>query len=177
MDFYGDDINYRIDAGYTSSDGMKTNVNIQELQGGEQFELDGVQISSLDVPHSIKTLAYKFEAGGQKVVLSGDTKYTEDLIEFSKDADLMVMDGMLAPVKEEDRIIQTFMFLKDNFASAHITLEEIGQTAAKANVKTLVLNHLTTGEIDEELTKKVLEEQGFTGKVIISETNAAYDVE
>ncbi|SDH60637.1 ribonuclease Z [Alteribacillus persepolensis] len=177
IDFYEQDIQYRIDTGYTTGDGMIENVNIQELHGEEELELDGVKISTLDVPHSIKTIAYKFEAGGQTVVLSADTTFNEELIEFSEGADLMVLDGMLAEVKKGDPFYEEFQHIKPQLASAHLTLEEAGQTAAEANVKKVVFHHLMNGEIDEEKTTEVMREAGYTGEVMIGETLKQYDVE
>ena len=88
--------------------GIIENVEITEVTGGEEIELDGVKISTLNVPHSIKTVAYKFEAGGETLVITSDTLYNEPLIEFSKDADLVVMDGMLTEVKEGDPNYEMF---------------------------------------------------------------------
>jgi ribonuclease Z len=176
IDFYKDDIEYRIKTGYTQADGMTENVNVQDLSGGEEFEIDGVKISTTPVPHSIETIAYKFEAGGQTVVLSGDLKYDEAFIDFTKDADLLVMDGMLAEVMEGDPFYEEFQKIKPQLASAHITLEEIGKIAAEANVKQVVLNHLMNGEIDADLTSEIIKEQGYEGNVIISESLGEYEV-
>ncbi|WP_390303587.1 MBL fold metallo-hydrolase [Virgibacillus sediminis] len=177
IDFYKEDIQYRIDAGFTTPQGIIDNVELKEVEGGEQFELDGVKISTIEVPHSIKTVAYKFEAGGKSVVITGDTEFSEDLIEFSKDTDLVVMDGMLTEVKEDDPSYSMFQKLKPNLSRAHMTLEEIGKTAAEGNYKQMVLTHLFNGEMDKELTTEVLRKQGYEGEVIIAESLKAYEVD
>ncbi|MGG0790957.1 hypothetical protein ABE132_20120 [Peribacillus simplex] len=58
------------------------------------FELDGVKITSIPVPHTIPTYAYRFDANGQSVVVSGDLTYTKNFVTFAKDADILVIDGM-----------------------------------------------------------------------------------
>ncbi|WP_171038048.1 MBL fold metallo-hydrolase [Aquibacillus sediminis] len=122
-------------------------------------------------------VAYKFEASDQTVVVTGDTMYSDGLIDFSKGADLVVMDGMLTELKEEDPFYDEFQRIKPQLASAHITLEEIGQILAKANVKKVVLTHLMNGEMDKQRTTQILRYEGYEGGVIIAETNGKYEVE
>ena len=177
IDFYGEDIQYRIDAGFTSPKGIIENVEITEVTGGEEIELDGVKISTLHVPHSIKTVAYKFEAGGETLVITSDTLYNEPLIEFSKDADLVVMDGMLTEVKEGDPNYEMFNRLKPNLEKGHLSLEEVGKTAAQGNYKKMLLVHLFNGEMDENRTKEIVREQGYEGEVIIAESLQSYEIE
>ncbi len=177
IDFYNEDIQYRIDAGFTSPQGIIENVEVKEVEGGEEFELDGVKISTIEVPHSIKAVAYKFEADGKSVVITGDTEFSEDLIEFSKGADLVVMDGMLTEVKEDDPFYDIFQRLKPNLSNAHMSLEEIGKTAAEGNYKKMIMTHLFNGEMDKERTIEVLRKQGYEGEVIIAETHKSYEVE
>lgn len=76
-------------------DGMLTNVNIKDFTEDKySFELDGVKITSIPVPHTIPTYAYRFDANGQSVVVSGDLTYTKNFVTFAKDADILVIDGM-----------------------------------------------------------------------------------
>ena len=49
IDFYKEDIQYRIDAGFTTPQGIIENVEINEVKGGEEIELDGVKISTIHV--------------------------------------------------------------------------------------------------------------------------------
>ena len=177
MDFYDVDIKYRIDTGYATKDGIIDNVDIKDLKGGEEFELDGVKISTVAVPHSIEAVAFKFEVGDQSVVVTGDTKFSEDLIKFSKDAELVIMDGMLTELKEEDPLFNVFQNIKPQLESAHISLKEIGQTAATGNYKKIVLTHLFNGKMDIERTTEILREQGYKGEVIIAESLKSYEIE
>ncbi|MFS0780173.1 MBL fold metallo-hydrolase [Bacillus sp. 1P06AnD] len=175
-EFYKEDIQYRINTGYATRDGILDQVSVSELKGGETFELDGVKISTVKVPHSIKAVAYKFEADGRSVVITGDTEYSEGLINFSKNANLVVIDGMLTPVKEGDPYHDVFERIKPQLESAHISLDEIGKTAAAGNYQQLLLTHLFNGEMDLKRTKKVVSEHGFKGKVMIAESLKSYEV-
>jgi hypothetical protein len=73
LDFFKEDLEYRTKTVGFPSDGMVTKVNIREFtKDVESFDLDGVKITAIPVPHTVKTYAYRFEAGGQSVVVSGD---------------------------------------------------------------------------------------------------------
>lgn len=93
---YQKDIDYRTRIMGIPTDGIITNVNIMELTGETHtFELDGIKITALAVPHTTETYAYKIEAGEQSVVISGDLTYTDKFAPFAKGANILVIDGML----------------------------------------------------------------------------------
>jgi hypothetical protein len=56
----------------SSLDGMFSNVDVTELEGDNELGLDGVHIKTADVLHTKYTLAYRFGAGDQSIVASGD---------------------------------------------------------------------------------------------------------
>jgi ribonuclease Z len=69
---------------------------------------------------------------GRKIVYTGDTRPCEKTVEISRDADLLIHD---AAFSEE---------LKDWAAeSGHSTAKEAAEVARKANVKKLVLTHIS----------------------------------
>lgn len=141
--------------------GIKDNVNIIEVSGSDSFIINDVEITTVDVKHTIATQAYRFDIGGQSIVVSGDLLYSETIIELAKDADILIMDsGAIikndskgnASVKNEDR--------------AHATLEEVATMANDANVSKLILTHIG-GDIDEEAEIEAINKI-FSGEVIIA---------
>jgi ribonuclease Z len=69
---------------------------------------------------------------GRKIVYTGDTRPCEKTVEISRDADLLIHD---AAFSEE---------LKDwAVESGHSTAKEAAEVARKANVKKLVLTHIS----------------------------------
>ena len=91
-DFYSEDIAYRKERrGRTGQTNRKP--TIREIQGGESFKLGALQVTSAQVPHSIHTVAYRFDVGGQSIVISGDLTYSDKLIELARGADVLVMDS------------------------------------------------------------------------------------
>ncbi|MBO8179041.1 MAG: ribonuclease Z [Archaeoglobus sp.] len=70
---------------------------------------------------------------GRKVVYTGDTRPTERTVEIARDADLLIHD---ASFKEE---------LKEwAIESGHSTAREAAEVAKAANVKKLILTHIST---------------------------------
>ncbi len=99
LDFYAEDIAYRLGRlGRTMRD--FDHPTARELQGGERFPLGGMQVSTTRVDHTIQTVAYRFDADGQSIVISGDLSYTESLIELAHAADVLVIDSGAAIVRQ-----------------------------------------------------------------------------
>jgi ribonuclease BN (tRNA processing enzyme) len=166
--FYKEDLNYRMSGRGKSFDENDTNETVKVLQGGESFEYKGVKISTLEVPHTIKTIAYRFEADGKSIVITGDLSYTDQLQILAKNADILVIDGKTASNREgagmanqgEDRIKECKMASQQNGGNqsiqAHASINEVAKMATECNAKTLVLTHLGSQQADEEATTKTI---------------------
>ncbi len=94
---------------------------------------DIVNINHLNIQfkkmnHPVETYAIKIQNENKIFVYSGDTGYTDDLIEFAKNADLFLCE---AGVLEKDKSEGTL----------HLTPKEAGMIAESARVKRLVLTH------------------------------------
>lgn len=176
--FYREDIAYRAQRRGKSVKEMR-NVNVREIQGDESIELGGLRIRTAEMNHTIYTLAYRFDAGGRSIVISGDTSYSENLITLAKDADILVMDsGALvrknSPVGRVRRSARIGPGRIRNTADtpagpeAHASLEEVANMAQKANVRQLVLTHFTPDEIDTEATIRKFREI-YDGQVVFAQ--------
>mgnify|MGYP001823308033 FL=1 len=84
-------------------------------------------VQSAPVEHNPESIAYRItDAGGHSVVYSGDKDYSENLIELSKDADLLICESALP---DDYRI------------KGHLTPTLAGDIATRAGVRKLVLTH------------------------------------
>jgi ribonuclease BN (tRNA processing enzyme) len=170
--FYERDLNYRARLTQSSLDGMFTNISITELEGSKELELSGVRITTMEVPHTVYTLAYRFEADGYSIVVSGDLSYSDDLVRLARDADVLVMDsgGVIKKGRGSGhgRRRPPLLKIDGRAVRAHASLEEVATMAAKANVKKMALTHFTPGEVDVEAN---LAEMGkiYTGEIIFGE--------
>lgn len=92
-------------------------------------------------------LAYRFDAPGRSIVISGDTRPTGSLIALAKGADVLVHEAMMP-----DRVVELVGKLPNgqelarSVLSHHTSAEQAGQVAATAGVKMLVLSHLVPAE-------------------------------
>ena len=67
---------------------------IQELstRGPDVARMDGLTVRSRPANHSAGALHLRFEADGASVVYSGDTAWSENLVELARDADLLICE-------------------------------------------------------------------------------------
>jgi ribonuclease BN (tRNA processing enzyme) len=99
-------------------------LGIVEIQGS--FEARDFLLLSHKVPHTENSFAYRISSEGKSLVLSGDTGYSEDLVEFSRDADLLLCECS---------------FRDDMEISGHLTPRLAGRIAREAGARRLVLTH------------------------------------
>ena len=90
---------------------------------------------------------------GLKVVYSGDTKPCANMLEISKNADLLIHDGT---------------FLEEEEGKAHADVKQAAKIAKDANVKQLILTHISRRYTDA----RELEEEA---KKIFPNTRVAFD--
>lgn len=100
-------------------------VAITEIDEGEGT-FAGARLAARHVEHTPASLAYRVEAEGRILVLSGDTGFCEAIVEVARGADCLVLecsypDGL--------------------GVMGHLTPSECGEIAARAGVRRLVLTH------------------------------------
>jgi ribonuclease BN (tRNA processing enzyme) len=174
MAFYKEDLDYRMHYGFPA-EGLVKNVSIKEISQPETFELDGVTIKTVEGIHTITNFAYRFEADGQSVVVTGDTAYSDDITALSEGADILVIDAHMAEGDFSKNVLSNAE-QKDNMRKAHMTNEDIAMTASKAKVKKVILTHLPPLHLDQQATVQALRDAGYTGEIIVAETGGYYPV-
>ena len=99
-----------------------------------------------------KSYSFRFETPDRVIVFTGDTGSSDAVTEFAEGADLLVTetcsceDRMQAMMKDGRWQAMTPAEQAGTMRQAtqgHMTLDDIGKMAARANVKTVVLSHLT----------------------------------
>ena len=103
---------------------------------------------------------------GRKIVYTGDTAYCENTIRFAKDSDILIHEATFEEALEEEAR-----------KTAHSTTKDAAIIAEKANVKTLVLTHISARykEEDEEKLKKEAEKY-FSGKVVVAKDGLKIEI-
>ena len=148
--------------------GMK--VEVHELNAGETFTIGDVTISVHATDHRpvAPTIGFRFEHEGKVAALAGDTIPCQGLYDMCNNADIYVQT-----VLRED-LVRAFAPLVptgDRFLDIldyHSTVQQAGQTAAKCNVKTLLLTHfvpaIQPGQEDEW---RAMAAEHFSGEIVI----------
>ncbi len=90
-----------------------------------------------------ESFALRLEAEGKVLVLSGDTAFIPEMIEFARGADLLVHEAMLLQGVDAlvARVKNTDGRLKQHLLRSHTSAEDTGRVAREAGVKALALNH------------------------------------
>jgi len=114
------------------------------------FDCDGVKITAFKVDHApvVPAVGYRFDYKSRSVVISGDTRYSESLLEHAKGSDVLLHEALntamvqvlhdnagMAPSPSAARIMQ-------DIPSYHSTPEEAAKIAAAAGVKQLIYYHI-----------------------------------
>ena len=135
---YQADIRFRIEDEKLDPQGVA--VRAEDIKEGLVYENDGVKVTAFDVDHgpAIKpALGYRIDYRGRSVVISGDTRFNENLIKFSKGVDLMVHE--VAAAKEE--LIRKSEAVRRIIAH-HTTPEEAGKVFERVKPKLAVYSHI-----------------------------------
>jgi ribonuclease BN (tRNA processing enzyme) len=125
-------------------------LHVREIAESAQIFADEnvrVSVALVDHPPVVPSLAYRFDGAGASVVISGDTRYSENLIRLARGADVLVHEVMLE--EGVDRLtsnVRNAATLKRSILSHHTSAEDVGRVAAAAGVKKLVLSHFVPAE-------------------------------
>lgn len=131
-------------------------VTTQAIKDGAVYQDDNIKVSAVAVPHPPfdkgQAFAFKLEAGGKTMVISGDTNYSPDLAKFATDADVFVSEVVHVEAVQRlaDRIGNGATLAKA-IISHHVTAEDVGRMATDAKVKKVVLTHFVPAD-DPALT-------------------------
>lgn len=150
-------------------------VRVTEIDEGPVLAHDGLRVTAFLVEHEPvrRALGYRLDGGGRSVVLSGDTRPSENLIRHAHGADVLVHEctdmthaawvpGCGWPTREAKvRDLQAY----------HTGPDEVGAVAAAARVAHLVLTHLMPGSDPADLAARAA--RRFAGRITVGDDLAA----
>lgn len=141
------------------------------------FEKTGLNVYAFLVDHSpVKpALGYRIEYKGNVVVITGDTKRTDNLVEHCKDADILfceaisyeLLNNMIEGLKRNN--LSRLSKILTDIQSYHMDPIEAAKVAKDACVKKLVYVHITpplTTKTTEDIYLKGVAEI-FDGEIIL----------
>ncbi len=144
---------------------------------------NGLVIKAVGVNHGpVPNIAYRIEYNGKSIVYSGDTSSRKvdpagnplenggNMVSISENADILIYDAGLGtdlPPSPE------FEF----FYKLHTTPSRVGEVATAANVKLLMLSHITLQSENEiPNMKELIKAQGFTGIIEATQDLEVYNL-
>ena len=142
------DTRIRVEEGGQTAAGGK--ISARDIVQGVVYEEHGVRVTAFDVDHGMvkPALGYRIEFHGHVVVLSGDTRFSENVITFSRGADVLIHEVVLAPsdINHSTRGYNAF--------AHHTTPEQAAEVFSRVKPKLAVFSHIVSlwGLKDEDLT-------------------------
>lgn len=153
------------------------NVEFRLLFEGPVTVLGDLTVRAFPVDHRPVTPAFGliFEAGGKRIVFSGDTRPVAALSEAAKGADLLVQEVFV------DREMQPVPGVRSAETIAavqgyHTTPAQAAAIASEAGVKALALTHIVPPAADRRALAAEVR-AGFAGPVIVGEDLMTIDIE
>jgi ribonuclease Z len=129
----------------------------EDIEQGVVYQNGGVKVTAFAVDHGpVKpALGYRVDFAGRSVVLSGDTRFSENLIRFAQGADVLVHEV----IEPGTFRAQNRSFSEERVQSIvahHTTPEQAGTVFTRVKPRLAVYSHIVPGEIPDlvPLTRK-----------------------
>jgi ribonuclease BN (tRNA processing enzyme) len=129
------------------------------LECPSPIELAGCRISWAPVEHRHESIGYRLDAGGGAFVYTGDTEYSESVVELARGADTLLIECA---------------FPDDTPIPGHLTPSGVARIASEAGVRRVVLTHIYPVTDLVDLVSEV--GKGFDGEVIVAEDGLTLEV-
>jgi len=171
---YDWDIKTRLADQKLPPDGVK--VQVTEVEEGVVYDNSGVKVTAFVVDHGdlIKpAFGYRIDYGGRSIVISGDTRFSENLIKHATGVDLLI--HQVAAAHEDLLKIPVFKVIMEH----HTSPEEAGVVFSRAKPKLAVYYHfvlLGTPKIPALREQDVIEHtrKTYSGPLRIGEDLTAF---
>jgi ribonuclease BN (tRNA processing enzyme) len=114
----------------TKSLELRFPLTLRELEIGRRSEVGALRVTSFHVLHDDRAgpcLGFRFEAEGKVIAYSGDTEWTDSLIDIGHEADLFICEA----------------FTRDKPIATHMALSALERHLGQIRPKRLMLTHMS----------------------------------
>ncbi len=141
------DIRIRVEDQKLSPAGAE--IEATDIKQGVIYEVQGVRVTAFEVDHGLVSPAfgYRVDYAGRAVVLSGDTRFSTNLVKFAEHADLVVHE------------------VADG-AERHTTPQEAGEVFQRVRPKLAVYSHILVRNLEDLVTRT---RTTYSGPLVIGE--------
>ena len=161
MSAYKEDIAIRIN-GLEKGDAIAYQVNTNEIKEGQIYKDSNLTVTAFKVQHGQwdHAFGFVFQTKDKKIVISGDCTYSENLIKYAKDCDILVHE-----VYSDAGLKKRTQRWQDYHSTFHTSTYQLADIANQVKPKLLVLNHqLTFGTSLQSLLDEL--KSKYTGPVV-----------
>lgn len=154
-------------------------VKVDEFsRDGVVLEKDGVRVTAFEVDHGevIKpAFGYRIDYGGRSVVISGDTRFSENVIKHGAGTDLLIHElGAAKPELLKNPAMQRII-------DHHTVPRDVGRVFDRAKPKLAVYTHivrLSNATIPEPSLAEILAEtrETYSGPLVFGEDLMTFDI-
>jgi len=158
---FKEDIDMRIN-GLEKGDAIAYQVNTNEIKEGEIYKDSNITVTAFNVKHGQweNAFGFVFQTKDKKIVVSGDCTYSENLIKYAKDCDILVHE-----VYSDAGLKKRTQRWQDYHSAFHTSTYQVADIANKVKPKLLILNHqLTFGSSLQSVLDEV--NSKYTGVVV-----------
>jgi len=140
MRAYKKDVSMRIN-GLEKGDEIAYKVHTQEIKEGQIYKDSNLTVTAFKVQHGQwdHAFGFVFQTKDKKIVISGDCTYSENLIKFAKDCDILVHE-----VYSDAGLKKRTQRWQDYHSTFHTSTYQLADIANQVKPKLLVLNHQLT---------------------------------
>lgn len=138
-------------------------IRVHAVREGVIYDDGKVKVTAFVVDHRPiePAFGYRFDSGGKSIVISGDTKPSDNLVKFARGADVLIHEAYLPEHFARVDTPEVAARLK----AYHTSAEEAGEVAERAGVRTLVLTHLIPADADATFRERA--SKAFHGRIIV----------
>jgi ribonuclease BN (tRNA processing enzyme) len=152
MSAYKEDIAIRIN-GLEKGDAIAYQVYTNEIKEGQIYKDSNLTVTAFNVQHGQwdHAFGFVFQTKDKKIVISGDCTYSENLIKYAKDCDILVHE-----VYSDAGLKKRTQRWQDYHSTFHTSTYQLADIANQVKPKLLILNHqLTFGTSLQSLLNEV----------------------
>lgn len=155
---YAEDIDLRIH-GLEHSSPTGHRVEVHEIHPGVVYQDANVKVTAFPVLHGSwkQAFGFRFDADGKSIVISGDTRPAETVVQACNGCDLLIHE-----VYSMDRVGNAY------FSSFHTSAVELGDIAARAHPKLLAITHYVGGVKPNPAQMLQEVHQKFSGPIVLA---------
>jgi ribonuclease Z len=117
---------------------------VTNVYDGFVYEINGVKVTAIEVDHGVvkPAFGYRVDYAGRSVVISGDTTYSENLIENSQGVDVLIHEVMAPALQSLLRSIYEDEVTVNSIVSIHTLPADAGKVFTQSKTRMGIYTHL-----------------------------------